>query len=146
RISILPPRCMRNVRSLTLWTVTPSTASKASTIAWAWLVSRAAQVTSIRSRSRPEEFTSSAVTAPPTRSTALVRLLTALARPSISRRTVIEYGTLGRLATGLSSLCLRVDRAARSLPGGIGPCGGLQRPLAEAGGEHAGRRTGVGSG
>ena len=70
---------------------TPGTARMASTSWSAWSVSRAAQVTSIRSRSWPEAVTSSAVMAPPACSTAVGQL----ARPSrppagTSSRTVIE--------------------------------------------------------
>jgi hypothetical protein len=90
RISILPPRCSRNVRSLTLCTVTPSIPARAWTIAPAWSSSRAAQVTSTRSRSLPPEVTSSAVTKPPVCSTARVISLTARPRDATSSRTVIE--------------------------------------------------------
>ncbi len=37
-ISILPPRCIRKVRSETLCIATPSTSPRRSTIAWAWSV------------------------------------------------------------------------------------------------------------
>ena len=69
---------------------TPSIADSAATIASACSVSRAAQVTSTRSRSWPNGVTSSAVTAPPTCSTAWVSSLTALPRDGTSSRTVIE--------------------------------------------------------
>ena len=97
-ISILPPRCSRNVRSLTLSIATPSTPRSASTSASAWSVSRAAIVTSTRMRSWPEPVTSSAVTTPPADSTMVVSSLTALPRAGTSSRTVIEYDTLGRVA------------------------------------------------
>ena len=56
----------------------------------AWAVSLAAQVTSIWSRSCPEALTSSAVTIPPTASTAEVSWLIAEPPAGSSRRTVIE--------------------------------------------------------
>ncbi len=90
RISILPPRCSRNVRSLTLWTITPEMPASAATIASACSVPEAAQVTSTRSRSLPPAVTSSAVTTPPTCSTARVISLTARPREATSSRTVIE--------------------------------------------------------
>jgi len=73
-----------------LLSVTPSTPERAATIAPACSVSRAAQVTSIRSRSWPCGVTSSAVTAPPACSTAWVSSLTARPREGTSSRTVIE--------------------------------------------------------
>ena len=63
-------------------------------------MSRAAQVTSIRSRSWPEAVTSSAVTAPPACSTAVVSWLTAAPPAGTSSRTVIEYDTEGTALTG----------------------------------------------
>ena len=90
RISIFPPRCSRNVRSLTLWTVTSWIPASAATIASACAVSPAAQVTSTRSRSFPPAVTSSAVTTPPACSTARVISLTARPREATSRLTVIE--------------------------------------------------------
>ena len=44
--SILPPRCMRNVRSETFTMVTPGTSRTASTIRWPWSESAAETVTS----------------------------------------------------------------------------------------------------
>ena len=44
--AILPPRCMRKVRSETLWTETPSSASIAATTASPWATSAHATVTS----------------------------------------------------------------------------------------------------
>jgi hypothetical protein len=89
-ISMVPPRCMRKVRSDTLWTVTPSSRRSTSTISSACCMSVAAQVTSIWIRSWPDALTSSAVTAPPTRSTAAVRRLIAEPPAGSSRRTTIE--------------------------------------------------------
>jgi hypothetical protein len=89
-ISILPPRCMRKVRSDTLPIETPSTAARAVVICSACAVSLAAQVTSMLSRSCPDAVTSRAVTTPPTCSTAEVSRLTALPRAGASSRTVIE--------------------------------------------------------
>jgi hypothetical protein len=62
-------------------------------------VSAAAQVTSIRSRSWPDAVTSSAVTRPPACSTAVVSLLTVEPPAGTSRRTVMEYETLGKAVT-----------------------------------------------
>ena len=90
RISIFPPRCSRNVRSLTLCTVTPSMPPSAVTMASEWPVSRAAQVTSTRSLSPRPAVTSSAVTTPPACSTTRVISLTARPRLATSSRTVIE--------------------------------------------------------
>jgi hypothetical protein len=90
RISILPPRCMRNVRSLTLCSTTPGTARSAATIFPACSLLMAAQVTSTRSRSCPAGVTSSAVTTPPVCSTARVSSLTARPWAPTSSRTVIE--------------------------------------------------------
>lgn len=71
-ISILPPRCIRKVRSETLPSVTPSIERSSSTISSACAVELAAIVTSIRSRSWPEAVTSRAVTEPPDDSTTVV--------------------------------------------------------------------------
>ena len=89
-ISILPPRCIRKVRSETLPITTPGTLRIAATSSSACSVSRAAQVTSMRSRSCPEAVTSSAVIAPPACSTAVVSWLTEAPPAGTSRRTVIE--------------------------------------------------------
>ena len=70
--------------------MTPGTLRIAATSSSACSVSRAAQVTSIRSRSCPEAVTSSAVIAPPACSTAVVSWLTAAPPAGTSRRTVIE--------------------------------------------------------
>jgi len=90
RISILPPRCIRKVRSLTLWTRTPSIASTAVTIASACSVSRVAMVTSMRMVSWAAVLTSRAVTMPPAFSTTWVIWLTARPPAGTSSRTVIE--------------------------------------------------------
>ncbi|CAM5734043.1 hypothetical protein SALBM311S_05211 [Streptomyces alboniger] len=89
-ISILPPRCMRNVRSETLPSVTPSMPRSCSTISSAWAVEVAAMVTSIRSFSWPEAVTSRPVTEPPWDSTAVVIWETAVPPAGTSSRTVIE--------------------------------------------------------
>src|SRR5579871_6272137 len=104
RISILPPRCMRKVRSLTLCTVTPGTSAIAATSDSACAVSVAAQVTSTRSLPRLPELTSSAVTTPPACSTARVISLTARPCEATSRRAVMEYDTLGAMVMSLSPL------------------------------------------
>src|SRR5512133_435370 len=98
-IAILPPRCIRKVRSLTLSITTPATLRMASTSCSECAVSRAAHVTSMRSRSCPEAVTSSAVTAPPACSTAVVNWLTEGPPAGTSKRTVIEYETEGRAVT-----------------------------------------------
>src|SRR5918992_2519892 len=97
RISILPPRCMRNVRSLTLWILTPSIFSMTPTISSACSVSRVATVTSMRILSWPAVVTSSAVTIAPVCSTTWVIWLTAMPPAGASSRIVIEYDTLGTL-------------------------------------------------
>ncbi|CAM5601141.1 hypothetical protein SCALM49S_08736 [Streptomyces californicus] len=90
-ISILPPRCMRKVRSETLPRLTPSMPRSCSTISSAWAVEPAAMVTSIRSLSWPEAVTSRPVTEPPADSTAVVSLRkTAVPPAGTSSRTVIE--------------------------------------------------------
>ena len=57
--------CSRNVRSLVLWTSTPSTSSTAATSLSACSESLAEQVTSTTSRSWLDSATSMAVTIPP---------------------------------------------------------------------------------
>ena len=59
-------------------------------MSWAWSVSLAAQVTSMRSRSWPEAVTSRAVTMPPAFSTAVVSRLIAVPPAGSSSRTVME--------------------------------------------------------
>jgi hypothetical protein len=90
RISILPPRCSRNVRSLTLRTDTPGIAAIAATSDSACAVSVAAQVTSMRSFPCWPGVTSSAVTTPPVCSTARVISLTERPCSATSSRTVVE--------------------------------------------------------
>ena len=90
RISILPPRCSRKVRSLTLWIDTPAMSAMAATSASACAVSVAAQVTSTRSLPRWPEVTSSAVTTPPACSTARVISLTVRPCEATSSLTVME--------------------------------------------------------
>src|SRR3954452_14660953 len=101
----LPPRCTRKVRSLTRPISTPWSARIPSTSALACSTSRAAQVRSTRTRDGPEAVTSRAVTRPPPFSTTAVSSLTAVGRAGSSRRTVIEYETLGAdgMATSLGT-------------------------------------------
>ena len=87
----LPPRWARNVRSDTLPTITPSMPFRRSTMSSACSELRVAQVTSTRTRSESEWFTSSAVTIPPEASIALVSSLTVVGFAGASRRMVIEY-------------------------------------------------------
>ena len=70
--------------------ITPATSRMASTSWSACSVSRAAQVTSMRSRSWPDAVTSRAVMAPPACSTAVVNWLTEDPPAGTSSRTVIE--------------------------------------------------------
>src|SRR5690606_37788516 len=112
-ISILPPRCIRNVRSLTLWILTDSICSSAAAIASACWVSRVAIVTSMRSVSWPAVLTSRAVTTPPAFSTTWVIWLTALPPAGTSSRTVMEYDTLGTLATATAP-SVRVPHVPRA--------------------------------
>ncbi len=102
-ISILPPRCIRKVRSETLPIVTPSIVRSFSTISSPCATEVAATVTSIRSASRPEDVTSRPVTEPPEDSTAVVIALTALPVAGTSSRTVIELETLGTVAIDVPS-------------------------------------------
>jgi hypothetical protein len=67
----------------------------ASTSSSACAVSRAAAVTSTRSRSGPEAVTSRPVTRPPLFSMTPVSSLTAVARAGRMRRTVMELETEG---------------------------------------------------
>jgi hypothetical protein len=68
---IFPPRCSRNVRSLTRCTSIPSTAWIAATISCACSPFAAEQVTSIVMRSCRDSLTSIAVTSPPAAPTAV---------------------------------------------------------------------------
>src|SRR5699024_12613735 len=90
-ISILPPRCIRKVRSLTLWTRTPSIAPRAATMAWACSVSRAAQVTSMRMRLCLVEDTSCAVINPPARYTEMVIMMLDFVTVNCSYYDVMDY-------------------------------------------------------
>ena len=65
--SILPPMWSRNVRSETLCTVTPASASTCATTCWLCSESCAEQVTSTTSRSWRDSAMSIAVTMPPAR-------------------------------------------------------------------------------
>ena len=87
----MPPRCSRNVRSLTLRTFTPGTARSASTISSECAASAAEQVTSTVSPSERESTTSIAVTAPPAVPTAVAMRPMLAGSPSEVSRTVIEY-------------------------------------------------------
>ena len=98
--SILPPRCSRNVRSLTLRTSTPSSVLQRLATTWAaWAASAVSQVRSTTSVTGSESTTSSAVTMPPASPTAVVSRPIAdgvggHARPG----SVIENPALGRRA------------------------------------------------
>ena len=89
--SILPPMWSRKVRSLTLWTVTPSTSSTASTTLSAWSESAAEQVTSTTSRSWLDSATSIAVTMPPCSEIAVATCPTTPWSGAVCSRIVIEY-------------------------------------------------------
>ena len=89
--SILPPRCSRKVRSLTLCTVTPPTASTAATRSWEWSASEAEQVTSTTSRSWRDSVTSIAVTTPPLVAIAVATAPTTPWSGAVYNRMVIEY-------------------------------------------------------
>ncbi len=102
RTSILPPRCSRNVRSLTLRMTTPSMARSASVSRPECSWSLAAQVTSTTIRSGCDSVTSSAVTAPPAVPTAVVSRPTDAGSAGTSSRTVIEYDALGMAMTASS--------------------------------------------
>ena len=109
-ISSLPPRCMRNVRSLTRSTRTPCEPSSAATICAACASPSVAHVTSTCICSWPEAVTSSAVTMPPACSIAVVSSLTAVGRAATCRRTVMDDDTLG---PAMPSVCRAAPRRAR---------------------------------
>jgi hypothetical protein len=90
RISIFPPRCIKNVRSETFPITTPGTNRITATNSSACSVSRAPHVTSICNRSCPDAVTSNAVTLPPAASTADVNADTDPPPAGTSNRTVIE--------------------------------------------------------
>src|ERR1035437_291398 len=96
----MPPRCIRNVRSLTLPISTPSTVPISATISSTCSLPRVAMVTSTCSRRGPEAVTSSPVTSPPMVSIAAVSSLTAVARAGSSSRTVMEFETEGPMFMG----------------------------------------------
>ncbi len=79
------------MRSLTLWTSTPSTCLDASTTRSEWSASAALHVTSTTSRSWLESATSIAVTIPPSRAIAVATLPTTPWSGAVCRRMVIEY-------------------------------------------------------
>src|SRR4051794_32219774 len=85
--SSLPPRCSRNVRSLTLRTRTPGTSRSACTISSEWAASAAEQVTSTVRPSGRLSTTSMAVTAPPADPTAVAMRPMLAGAPSAVRRT-----------------------------------------------------------
>src|SRR5215210_7949880 len=89
--SILPPRWSRNVRSLTLWTSTPSTSFTHSTSRSECSASAALHVTSTTRRSWLESATSIAVTMPPSRAIAVATIPTTPWSGAVWRRIVIEY-------------------------------------------------------
>ncbi len=99
----LPPRCSRNVRSLTFRTRTSGRAFSASVICRACSSPEVLQVTSTTIPSWWDSTMSSAVTAAPCSATAEASSLVALKLEPTSTRNVIEYPGLG-LATASSSL------------------------------------------
>src|SRR4051812_13952400 len=94
--SILPPRCSRNVRSETLRTSTPSSASSALTTWSAWPESAVSQVRSTITPTGSESTTSSAVTIAPASPTAMVSRPMAEASAVTLTRIVMEKPALGR--------------------------------------------------
>src|SRR6266568_962485 len=99
--SILPPRWSRKVRSETLRTSTPGSASSPSTTWLAWSASAVSQVTSTSTLRWSESTTSSAVTMAPASPTQVVSRPIAEASAGTATRMVIENPALGsaRLAT-----------------------------------------------
>ncbi len=93
--SILPPRCSRKVRSLTLRTSTPSRSSSAWVTWVAWLASAVSQVRSAMIMFGSESTTSRAVTMPPASPTAVVSRPIAYGSATTPTRTVIENPALG---------------------------------------------------
>jgi hypothetical protein len=89
--SILPPMWSRKVRSLTLCTSTPPTASAASTSRSAWSESEAEQVTSTTNRSWLDSATSMAVTIPPASAMTVATCPTMPWSRAVCSRMVIEY-------------------------------------------------------
>src|SRR5262245_8190571 len=81
----------RKVRSLTLWTSTPSTWPTASTSTSAWSASAAEQVTSTTRRSWLESATSIAVTMPPAVAIAVATAPTTPWSGTVCSRMVMEY-------------------------------------------------------
>ena len=88
---ILPPMCSRKVRSLTLWTTTPSSASTARTSSLEWASSDAEQVTSTTRRSWRDSVTSMAVTTPPPSAMVVATVPTTPWSGAVCNRMVIEY-------------------------------------------------------
>ena len=89
--SSFPPRWSRNVRSETLRTRTPDSASSASVISRPWPSFRALQLMSTTSVAVCDSTTSNAVTTPPTCPIATVRSPAALAEAGTSTRAVMAY-------------------------------------------------------
>ena len=79
------------MRSLTLWTSTPSTWLTASTRSSAWSASEAEQVTSTTRRSWLESATSIAVTMPPAEAMAVATAPTIPWSGRVCSRIVMEY-------------------------------------------------------
>src|SRR3990170_1728372 len=99
RTSILPPRCMRKVRSETLTTFTPVTARIRSTTCWPWRSSRALNVRSRVIVDLPTSTRSIAPMSPPALPMADVT------RPSIPGLFWISSGT----GTGTSESAAKVE-------------------------------------
>ena len=116
--SILPPRCMRKVRSLTLRTTAPGIALMASVIRSACASSDVSHVTSTTIRFVWLSTTSRAVSAPPAEPTAVVSAAVAVVAAGTSTRTVIEYPGLvdaidGSCGTGTPRGCHLVPSGKR---------------------------------
>jgi hypothetical protein len=94
--SIFPPRCSRNVRSLTLRTSTPSSFSSILTTWSAWEESAVSQVRSTITLTGSESTTSSAVTMAPASPTQVVSRPIEDASAVTAIRIVIENPALGR--------------------------------------------------
>ncbi len=86
--SILPPRCMRNVRSDTLTTVTSGTARSRSTMRWPWASSEALKAMSRVISFWPASTRSTAPMSPPASPMADVTLPSMPGLLAIRTRTV----------------------------------------------------------
>src|SRR5574341_605371 len=141
--SSLPPRCSRKVRSLTLWTWAPGTASTASVTVWAWRPSDALTVRSTTSRSGWDSTMSTAATAPAASPTAVVMRPMPRGSDPMWTRIVIEYDALGTLMLRWllprpepfpSQASRRAARPAGHEPGGA-PARRLTTPALALGGK-----------